>query len=614
MADAGESPGEMFDLQRRSNTPGVNPKNTDHNQKAPFLKTPIEGQIPTWPGDYELQLLTLTSPNREGYINLKAAWSDLNIYEDMFADCLTANIQITDSVGLMESVPIIGEETINIKVKTAGIERQREEEGEGPFAGSQNEGLIDLKFRVIKISDLIRLNEGTLTYKLSMVSEEFIMNQKLKVKKTSLDPVTLEPRKVSDVVKTLYRQFFERGRASKKIFVEPTKNPTDLIIPNYTPFKAFNFLASRAVSAGKHAVGSSFVFYETVKGYFFVSLETLMAGGGSGYTQEIKMAAPGAPTTMEMVYTQPEQPIKEVYVVQPKRMNAKDANPDNVGIEMVAVDSYSFSSNFDVIQNLQKGMYTNTLLTHDLVRMKYDKLQFDLYNQEEMGAEVIKIEGEGTEIEEIKVFAKAAHSAKNFNDTYTHLQKQKLCTPNQDALRKKPEKEEALLCFYPTNFGHDVVFPEDLGAEGVSGTKKSSMNIVPNRVEQWMQSRIVQSQQINNIKLNVRAPGLSTRTVGDLIEFKLPTEYLEDRTGVTPSTNHTYLSGYYLITKLRHHFTSEKYEIEFEGIKDSLVTPIPKANPVSQDPSSVAGELTSEPPKSEQITQTAEEERKQWRY
>ena len=175
----------------------------------------------------------------------------------MFTDCLTANIQITDSIGLMESVPIIGEEIINIKVKTAGIERQREEEGEGPFAGSENEGLIDLKFRVIKISDLIRLNEGTLTYKLSMVSEEFIMNQKLKVKKTSLDPVTLEPRKVSDVVKTLYRQFFERGRASKKIFVEPTKNPTDLIIPNYTPFKAFNFLASRAVSAGKHAVGSS---------------------------------------------------------------------------------------------------------------------------------------------------------------------------------------------------------------------------------------------------------------------------------------------------------------------------------------------------------------------
>jgi hypothetical protein len=89
-----------------------------------------------------------------------------------------------------------------------------------------------------------------------------------------------------------------------------------------------------------------------------------------------------------------------------------------------------------------------------------------------------------------------------------------------------------------------------------------------------MQSRLVQNQQANNIKLNIRAPGLSTRTVGDLIEFKLPTTYLEDRDGYTQSQGHTYLSGYYLITKLRHHFTKEKYEIEFEAIKDSLKVPL----------------------------------------
>ena len=158
MADAGETPGEMIVLQRRSNTPGVNPKNTDNKAKSTFLKKPIEGQIPTWPGDYELQKLTLTSPNREGYINLKAAWSDLNIYEDIFADCLTANIQITDSIGLMESVPIIGEETLTIQVKTKGIVRDRQPQNNfpGPFEGSQNEGRISLKFRVVKINDITK--------------------------------------------------------------------------------------------------------------------------------------------------------------------------------------------------------------------------------------------------------------------------------------------------------------------------------------------------------------------------------------------------------------------------------------------------------------------------
>ena len=238
-------------MEKRSSVPGVSPEVTDHGTKSEFLKNPDAGKLPTFPGDFELQKLTLTTPNRKGYINLKAAWSDLNIYEDMFANCLTGSIRIVDGIGLMESVPIIGEETINIKIRTAGLKREREADVTGPFAGSQNEGIMDLKFRVVKLSEASKLNESTMTYKLSMVSEEYILNLKQKVKKTSLDPVSLEPRRVSDVVRTLYRQFFEKGRRkdAKKIFIEPTKNPTDLIIPNYTPFRAFNFLAGRAVSA-----------------------------------------------------------------------------------------------------------------------------------------------------------------------------------------------------------------------------------------------------------------------------------------------------------------------------------------------------------------------------
>ena len=571
-------------LEKRSNVPGVSTENPDHGTKSAFLKNPDAGKLPTFAGDFELQKLTLTTPNRKGYINLKAAWSDLNIYEDMFANSLTGSIRLVDGIGLMESVPIIGEETINIKIRTAGLKREREENVTGPFAGSQNEGIIDIKFRVVKISDITKLNEGTMTYTLALVSEEYILNLKQKVKKTSLDPVSLEPRRVSSVVRSIYKQFFEKGRSgvAKKIFIEPTKNPTNLIIPNYTPFKAFNFLAGRAVSAGKHAVGSSFVFYENIKGFFFISMETLMAGGGTGYTAEAETASPE-----ELVYTPPESPVKETYVVQPKRLRAKGDNAKNVAIEMTAVDSYQFSSNFDVLENIRKGMYTNTLLTHDLVRMTYEKLEFDYFSGDDQGSEVIIDEETGGV--EVKDYAKAAKDARSFYDTFTHLEKGRLCTPNQTALRKNTSKEEALLCFYPTNFGHDVVFKEDLGSEGVRGSLKSSLNIVPNRVEQWMQSRLVQSQQINNIKLNIRAAGLSTRTVGDLIEFKMPTTFVEDRDGITQSQQHKYLSGYYLITKLRHHFTTEKYEIEFEAIKDSLKSSVgdSRESAVAQDPSTL---------------------------
>ena len=553
-------------LERRDNTKeGVTAGTTDHGTKNKNLKNPEEGKIPSFPGDFELLTLTLTSPNMVAKVmDLKSAWSDLNIYEDVFANCLTGNIQIVDGVGLMELVPIIGEETINIHVRTKGIIRERNSGTNttpGPFQGSESEGIIKLKMRVTKLSDIVKLNEGIITYTLHLVSEEFIINLKSKVMKSSLNPGTLEPQRISTIVKSLYTQFFKRGRIAKKIFIEPTKNPTSLVIPNYPPFKAFNFLASRAVSAGQHAAGSSFVFYETIKGFFFVSMETLMSGGGTGY--QVEATKDSSPT--EVVYTIPENPVKETYVVQPKQMRAKKVTPQNVAIEMLAVDEYSFSSNFDVIQNLTKGMYSNRLLTHDIVRMKYDTLDFNYVNPEDMKTKSEDIDGsvDGVEITE---FSKAAADAKNFHDTFTHLGKGKLCSEKQFAMGSP----ESVISFFPTNFGHDTAFKDDIGVQGVKGEVKGPLNIIPNRVEQWLQSRLVQSQQRNNIKLNVRAPGMSTRSVGDLIEFKLPTTFIEDRGGETPSTHHRYLSGYYLITKLRHHFTKEKYNIEFEAIKDSL--------------------------------------------
>ena len=550
-------------LERRKSDIGINPTSADHGTKSDFLANPKADKLPSFPGDFELQKLLLTSPNRKGFVDLKAAWSDLNIYEDLFGSYLTGNIQIVDGVGLMESVPIIGEETLQIQVKTKGLERQRNSNAiPGPFEGSQNEGIINLKFRVVKILNVMKLNEGIITYKLSFVSEEAILNLKQKVKKSALDPVTLAPRKISDIVKSIYRQFFQRGRQgrSKRIFVEPTKNLTDLIIPNQTPFKALNFLASRAVSAGKQAVGSNFVFYESIRGFFFISMETLMSGGGLGYSTVA--AAPGSPT--ELVYTIPQEPVKEVYVVQPKRMGSNTDEASNIAIEMTAVDAYSFSSNFDVLENLTSGMYANRLLTHDLVRMKYDTLDFNMHEPSSMSGET-RIDPDTGAVEIIETQQQAA-DVKNFSDSFTHLGQGKLATELQDALGSP----ESVMSFYPSNFAHDVRFKEDIGTRGVKGEVKSNLNIIPNRVEQWMQSRLVQNQQANNIKLNIRAPGLSTRTVGDLIEFKLPTTYLEDRDGYTQSQGHTYLSGYYLITKLRHHFTKEKYEIEFEAIKDSL--------------------------------------------
>ena len=72
----------------------------------------------------------------------------------------------------------------------------------------------------------------------------------------------------------------------KPFLVEPTRYKSEIVIPNWNPFKAISFLASKAVSASKMTQGANFVFYQTLQGFRFVSIETLMLGGFRLYKEK----------------------------------------------------------------------------------------------------------------------------------------------------------------------------------------------------------------------------------------------------------------------------------------------------------------------------------------
>jgi hypothetical protein len=580
--------GEKTITRRKAGTVNQLPKDGT-GAKSQDIINPTVGNQPSFPGDYEVHECSLKSPHKPGggIIDLRNSWSELNIFEDMFSSTLTCDITIVDGVGLTEFLPIIGEETLTIKIKTSNLTNQRPTQiGEpsgppgspiveyGPFNESENTGFLDLVFTIFKMAD--RSNPvvgGMSTYTLHGVSQEYVDNLKIKVQRSTINGVTGEPQKISNVVRSLYTEYVKpnsktSANTPKKIFIEPTQSLVDLSLPNLTPFKTFEFLAGRSVSAGQHASGSNFVFFETVTGYHFISIETLFAGGGAGYLKPPDFPAGKSPD--EGMYAFGDVRAKETYTVWPKRMdldveleNAVLA-PERVALEMTSVLSYNFTSNFDVLENLTKGMYANKLMTHDLVRMKFDTIDFS-YLQDQMPDVIVHTDGTREE----RPIKKTAADKKNFSDSFTHLEDQDLCTSAQSALNAP----NALVSFYPTNLGHDQIphFKDGVGIKTVKhGEELGPLNIVPNRVEEWLQQRTVQQQQLNNIKLNIRAPGRSSRMVGDVINFKMPSPSLSMRGGGDEMEEHKYLSGKYLITKLRHHFSREIYNIEFECIKDSL--------------------------------------------
>ena len=71
-------------------------------------------------------------------------------------------------------------------------------------------------------------------------------------------------------------------------------------------------------------------------------------------------------------------------------------------------------------------------------------------------------------------------------------------------------------------------------------------------------------------------PGNTSRHVGDLIRFEVPSHIPADSSEIgSVQIGHQLYSGYYLISKIRHIITKDKFEMDLELIKNSFAKRIP---------------------------------------
>jgi len=81
----------------------------------------------TFIGDFKIDRLRIFTPQKDrgSYIELSegegASWTELNFYEDITATVVHGDLTIQEGVGLIESVPLLGEEVLEVKASTAGV-------------------------------------------------------------------------------------------------------------------------------------------------------------------------------------------------------------------------------------------------------------------------------------------------------------------------------------------------------------------------------------------------------------------------------------------------------------------------------------------------------------
>jgi len=293
-------------------------------------------------GSVNVRELKLISSN-DVVIDLNEFLVELNIYEDLFSSHLYGDILISDSRNLIDTLPIIGEEFLNLEFFTPGFDNFK----------------IKKTFRVFRLSNrkIVRDN-NTQTFVLHFASSELFYDILLPLYKSFSG-------KITDLVEEIFFDYVATNRSNNLTFddkdiqslnqntslivMNETSNSVKFVSPGWSPFKCINWLATKSIP--KEGKAKNFLFFETNKSFYFGSLEYL-------FKDAIE-----------------NQNIIGVYSYSPN--NIRDNKSRDVASQFFNISDIEMTQTTDHIKNYTNGYLANRLITLDVYNKKYELIDYD---------------------------------------------------------------------------------------------------------------------------------------------------------------------------------------------------------------------------------------------
>jgi hypothetical protein len=198
------------------------------------------------PGYYKLISAVVTPLNGDG-IEILSLIPEFTIEESLDKDSIRGTASVYDNIGLLEDLPLRGEELLTIQIEDSLKNK------------------VTHEFAIYKITDVnIKKTNDGLTYKIHFMSKYSFEAMFRRI---------IEPfdDTISNIVKNVFQNYYP---GPKQLIHEDTIGLFRCIVPNYTPMQTMNFLANRAYS--RKSPSCSFRFFETTDNYYFVSDEYLI--------------------------------------------------------------------------------------------------------------------------------------------------------------------------------------------------------------------------------------------------------------------------------------------------------------------------------------------------
>lgn len=250
----------------------------------------------------EISYVKITNHSGES-IDVKEIFTEMNITNSIFDSCIYGNILLVDTHSLLTKLPIIGEETIEIKFNTPGNDAKT-------FKGI-----------IYSVKNIIPDSKGAKSsYVLYFSSEEILANASTFVAKSYRNTLTAE-----EIVKDILKTYLQ---CDKTLFIDACIDPAKiLVVPYLRPYDAIDFLRDRVKA--KDSSEDFFLFFERFDGIYFKTLAGIIA---SNLNKEGNFY---------------------VYI------SNKFGNQRDAGLDARRIINLTINSVFDSIEKISEGMLNN---------------------------------------------------------------------------------------------------------------------------------------------------------------------------------------------------------------------------------------------------------------
>lgn len=253
--------------------------------------------------DYRVETITLISADGK-YRDITGLVVELQVRQDMYLGFMSGELVMNDGVDMHSQAALHGGEYLLLHLTEP-----------------EQEVCIRKAFRIYKVADRSSAQNNSQRYIIYFVSDEMFKSNQVKITKAYVATT------VSDIASDIMQNYLDVP--SNRMVIDPTSDPVDIIIPNYRPFEALNWLASRAFSS----TDNCWFFYENLNGFNFRSLHSIYKDG--------------------------------TVIKVPFKFEQKGGEKD-IGMDKYAIDSFEVKRDFDVLKTLSTGGYALQMQGLDL--------------------------------------------------------------------------------------------------------------------------------------------------------------------------------------------------------------------------------------------------------